>query len=164
MAVREIVTGQAKDRAWRPVLERARKRPGELSRQDIYVLLVAAEGGELFRAADEVRRRYVGEQVHLRGIIEFSNYCRRNCHYCGLRAGNQKLPRYRLHTGHILAIAGRAGQLGLGTVVLQSGEDLAFAAGTVAELIYAIKRETGLVVTLSLGDRPREDYACWREA
>lgn len=164
MAVREIVTGQAKDRAWRPVLEQARRRPGELSRQDIYVLLVAAEGGELFRAADEVRRRYVGEQVHLRGIIEFSNYCRRNCHYCGLRVGNQKLPRYRLDPGHILAVARRAEQLGLGTVVLQSGEDPAFAAGTVAELIYVIKRETGLAVTLSLGDRPREDYACWREA
>lgn len=149
-------------------LERARRRPGEIGRQEILALLEGSAGpGEreaLFRAADEVRRRYVGDEVHLRGIIEFSNHCVRNCHYCGLRAANRSLPRYRMSPQEMVAIAERAAALGLGTVVLQSGEDPYWDAEKLAAVVREIKRRTGLAVTLSVGDRPREDYARWREA
>jgi len=149
-------------------LLRARRRPGEIGRREILALLEGSEepgrGDALFRAADEVRRRYVGDEVHLRGIIEFSNHCVRNCHYCGLRAGNRSLARYRMTPAEMVAIAERAAGLGLGTVVLQSGEDPYWDAQKLAAVIGEIKRRTGLAVTLSVGDRPREDYARWREA
>lgn len=149
-------------------LERVRRRPGEIGRREVLALLEgsAEPGGRdaLFRAADEVRRRYVGDEVHLRGIIEFSNHCVRNCHYCGLRAGNHSLARYRMTPSEMVAIAERAAGLGLGTVVLQSGEDPYWDAEMLAGVIWEIKRRAGLAVTLSVGDRPREDYARWGEA
>jgi len=150
------------------VLERARRRPGEIGRQEVLTLLEGSVDPSardaLFRAADEVRRRYLGDEVHLRGIIEFSNYCVRNCHYCGLRAGNRFVERYRMTPAQIVTIAERAARLSLGTVVLQSGEDLFWDGESLAGVIHEIKRRTGLAVTVSVGDRPREDYACWREA
>ena len=164
------VSGRAVEQAvsFPEALERARRRPGEIGRQEILALLEGSAGpGErdaLFRAADEVRRRYVGDEVHLRGIIEFSNHCVRNCHYCGLRAANRSLPRYRMSPQEMVAIAERAAALGLGTVVLQSGEDPYWDAEKLAAVVREIKRRTGLAVTLSVGDRPREDYARWREA
>ncbi|MCL6614213.1 MAG: [FeFe] hydrogenase H-cluster radical SAM maturase HydE, partial [Firmicutes bacterium] len=77
----------------------------------------------LFAAADGVRRRMVGEAVHLRALIEFSNYCRANCLYCGLRRENTRLERYRLPLEEIEGLIIQARRLGFGTVVLQSGED-----------------------------------------
>lgn len=149
-------------------LEQARRKPGEIGRGAILTLLAGSDDtvarDALFQVADEVRCRYVGDEVHLRGIIEFSNYCVRNCHYCGLRAANTGLARYRMSADEIVAIAERAAQLGFGTVVLQSGEDPAWDAPVLAEVVYKIKRRTGLAITLSVGVRPREDYALWREA
>lgn len=106
----------------------------------------------------------MGDEVYLRGIIEFSNHCVRNCHYCGLRAANVGLRRYRMTPAEIAAIAEKAALLGIGTVVLQSGEDPFWDAPTLAEVIRKIKHRTGLAVTLSVGDRPRKDYALWRQA
>ncbi|NLO92432.1 MAG: [FeFe] hydrogenase H-cluster radical SAM maturase HydE, partial [Elusimicrobia bacterium] len=80
----------------------------------------------LFAEADAVRRRFMGDGVHLRGLIEFSNHCRRNCLYCGIRAANAKLHRYRLSSEEILACAAEAARLGYGSVVMQSGEDAHF--------------------------------------
>ncbi|HHY37495.1 MAG TPA: [FeFe] hydrogenase H-cluster radical SAM maturase HydE [Clostridia bacterium] len=146
------------------------RRPGELGPDDVRVLLACSVADEecrkrLFAAADEVRRRYVGDEVHLRGIIEFSNHCVRNCHYCGLRAQNRSLPRYRMTEDQIVAVAEAATHLGyIGTIVLQSGEDPAYDGPTLAGVIRKIKKRTGLAVTVSVGDRPREDYALWREA
>ena len=79
--------------------------------------------GALFRRADAVRGQQVGDAVHLRGLIELSNHCRRRCAYCGLRAGNGTIPRYRLTADEVLACAAEAAALGYGTVVLQAGED-----------------------------------------
>ena len=78
---------------------------------------------ELWAAADETRRRNVGDEVHLRGLIELSNYCVRACGYCGLRAGNREIERYRMSRDEILSCARTAQEFGYGTVVLQSGED-----------------------------------------
>jgi biotin synthase len=118
----------------------------------------------LWSAADDVRRAHVGAEVHLRGLIEISNHCRRQCLYCGLRAGNRDLPRYRMTAGEVVECAVRARGYRCGTVVLQSGEDDGLAAGWVADVIRRIKDATGLAVTLSLGERSREDLAAWRRA
>jgi biotin synthase len=122
-----------------------------------------AEVQGLFNRADQLRHAQLGKVVYLRGIIEFSNYCRKNCTYCGLRRGNKKLKRYRMTSAEILAAAHQAHLLGYQTVVLQSGEDPYYSGKKVAGLIREIVG-TGLTVTLSLGERSKEDYAAWREA
>lgn len=119
---------------------------------------------ELWRAADETRREHVGDEVHVRGLIEVSNHCVRSCAYCGLRAENARLPRYRLSAGEVLDCAREAHGAGWGTVVMQAGEDYGITRGWMADVIREIKRETPLAVTLSLGERPREDLEAWREA
>ena len=119
---------------------------------------------QLWAAADETRRLRVGDEVHLRGLIEISNCCVRACGYCGLRAGNRKVERYRMSADEILVCAHDAQKWGWGTVVLQSGEDYGLTTEWIAEVVRRIKAETGLAVTLSLGERPEDDLAAWREA
>ncbi|MGI5816955.1 MAG: [FeFe] hydrogenase H-cluster radical SAM maturase HydE [Armatimonadota bacterium] len=119
---------------------------------------------ELWRVADETRREHVGDEVHIRGLVEVSNHCARLCTYCGLRAENASLPRYRLSADEVLAAARQAAELGWGSVVMQAGEDYGLTREWVADLIREIKRQTPLAVTLSLGERPREDLVAWREA
>jgi biotin synthase len=118
----------------------------------------------LWRLADEARRVHVGDHVHLRGLLEISNHCVRQCGYCGLRRGNKDLVRYRMTEEEIVRGARAARDYGYGTVVLQSGEDYGLSQRFVARLIRRIKAETGLAITLSLGERPLEDLAAWREA
>ncbi len=118
----------------------------------------------LWRRADRVRQQNVGAQVHLRGLIEFSNYCVRRCAYCGLRAPNRRIERYRMPPDEILECVHQAVAFGYGTVVLQSGEDLAVTTDEIANLVRRIKRETNLAVTLSLGERAVDEWAAWREA
>jgi biotin synthase len=100
----------------------------------------------------------------LRGLIELSNYCVRLCGYCGLRAANRRLQRYRMTADEVMACVGRAVDFGYGTVVLQSGEDPKLTCDEVSALIERIKTETTLAVTLSLGERSDEELAAWREA
>jgi biotin synthase len=119
---------------------------------------------ELWSAADRVRREHVGDEVHLRGLIEISNHCLRQCHYCGLRAGNRRIRRYRMTADEILVCARQARELGYGTVVLQSGEDEGLTGDGIADLVRRIKAEFGLAVTLSLGERTPEELCAWREA
>jgi biotin synthase len=118
----------------------------------------------LWHAADEKRRQHVGDAVHLRGLIEISNYCVRACGYCGLRAGNREIERYRMSADEILQCAHDAKAWGWGTVVMQSGEDYGLKTDWIAAIVRRIKAETGLAVTLSFGERPEEDLAAWREA
>jgi biotin synthase len=119
---------------------------------------------ELWRRADETRRASVGDAVHLRGLVEISNFCSRQCFYCGLRAGNENLVRYRMLADEIFAAAQQAVKFGYGTVVLQAGEDYGITAEWLAEIVRRIKSETPLAVTLSLGERPDKDLVTWREA
>ncbi|RNC68444.1 MAG: [FeFe] hydrogenase H-cluster radical SAM maturase HydE [Desulfuromonadales bacterium] len=119
---------------------------------------------ELWQWADETRRCFVGEEVHLRGLLEISNICARQCHYCGLRAENTRIRRYRMTEEEILACARQAVAFGYGTVVLQGGEDPGIEANWMAGVIRRIKGETPLAVTLSLGERSDDDFALWREA
>jgi len=138
-----------------------------LGRQEILGWLHEADEAKLetlWRQADAVRRENVGDAVHLRGLVEISNSCVRQCGYCGLRAGNSALARYRMSADEILACAHLARQYGYGTVVMQAGEDYGIGADWLAGVIRRIKAETNLAVTLSLGERPEPDLAGWRRA
>lgn len=118
----------------------------------------------LWQLADAARMRHVGEAVHLRGLIEFSNQCSQDCTYCGLHVGNKNLTRYRMSEDEILACVHSAAEFGCGTVVLQSGQNPAMPAKWMESLIGRIKRETSLAVTLSVGLRRERDFALWRQA
>lgn len=118
---------------------------------------------KLWAKADAVRRAHVGDDVHLRALIEVSSHCVRSCLYCGLRTG-RALPRYRLTTDEVLACCRQARDWGYGTVVLQSGEDPGLTSGWVCDLVRAIKSRFGLAVTLSLGERAPEELSAWRQA
>ena len=119
---------------------------------------------QLWRLADETRQRHVGDAVYLRGLVEISNFCARQCAYCGLRAGNDRVVRYRMVADEIFGAAEQAVKFGYGTVVLQSGEDYGLSAQWLEDIIRWIKNETPLAVTLSLGERPDRELAAWREA
>jgi biotin synthase len=118
----------------------------------------------LWRAADDARRLHVGDEVHLRGLVEISNHCRRQCAYCGIRAGNRGIERYRMTRDESLACAREAMSLGFGTVVLQAGEDPGLGSAWVADLVRTIKSETPLAITLSLGERTTDELRAWKRA
>lgn len=117
----------------------------------------------LFEAADRVRKKYVGNEVHLRGLIEFSNFCKQNCLYCGLRRDNKNLKRYRLTEEQIIAFAQKANELGYKTVVLQSGEDPYYTIDKMKYIISEIKK-FDLAITLSIGEKTFEEYKTYKEA
>ena len=139
----------------------------KFTREEIVSLLSITDKDDqqkLFDRADEVRSQYCGNEVHLRGIIEFSNYCDQNCIYCGLREDNRNLKRYRMTPEEVIETAHTISNLGILTVVLQSGEDRYFDTDMIAYIIYQIKQGTELAVTLSLGERGFEEYRTWRIA
>lgn len=118
----------------------------------------------LYSAADRVRQEQMGDEVFLRGIIEFSNYCRRRCDYCGIRGPNRAVQRYRMAPEEIVETAVRAEQLGNTTVVLQSGEDPWFTCERLCEILSAIRKASGVAVTLSIGERPLEELVAFKRA
>lgn len=136
-------------------------------RHEIGLVLSPETAGDefgLLEAAHNARLGNMGRQVHVRGIIEFSNYCRQDCLYCGLRRSNAQLRRYRMSPEQIVEAAAFALEFhGFGTIVLQSGEDPGYPADAIAYVVKAI-RQLGPAVTLSVGQRPYEDYELWRKA
>jgi biotin synthase len=118
----------------------------------------------LWREANETRIAHVGDQVHLRGLIEISNICTRRCGYCGISADNRQIARYRMTEEEIMDCVHKAVGFGYGTVVMQAGEDYGITREWMSNIICRIKSETSLAVTLSLGERPKEDLVAWREA
>jgi len=118
----------------------------------------------LWTRADAARAAHVGDQVHLRGLIEISNHCIRHCLYCGIRACSDGLTRYRMTADEIVACARHAKRLGYGTVVMQSGEDPELTRDFIAGVIRAIKADTGLAITLSLGERTDDELREWKAA
>lgn len=140
------------------------KETHELSRDEIIALLKDDSiNDELFKAADEVRKKYLGDEVHLRGLIEFTNICKRNCMYCGLRRDNKNLNRYRLSHEEIIDFAKKAVGYGYKTLVLQGGEDDYY---TVERLVPIVKdlKALGVALTLSIGERPFEEYEALKKA
>ena len=118
----------------------------------------------LWQAADDCRRENVGDEVHLRGLVEVSNCCQKQCAYCGIRAGNSRVKRYLMTSGEILESARKIVEFGYGTIVMQAGEDEMIEAGWMAGVIRKIKKETDLAITLSFGDRDRQTLELWRKA
>ena len=130
----------------------------------IQALSPGSDTAALFALADETRRKYAGDGVHLRGLIEFSNYCSRNCLYCGIRAGNPKARRYSLTASQILDCARTAVALDYKTIVMQSGEDPLWSPAELVKIVEEIKNETGLAITLSVGEYSKEEYKTLRKA
>ncbi|MEG6586811.1 [FeFe] hydrogenase H-cluster radical SAM maturase HydE [Dendrosporobacter sp. 1207_IL3150] len=145
------------------IIYKARKTHSLAKNEIVDLLSTDSINCELFDEADKVREENVGNSVHLRGLIEFSNICKQNCLYCGLRRDNLNIERYRLEPQTIIDFAEKAKSYGYKTVVLQSGEDDYF---TVDKLQYIIKniKALDLAVTLSIGEKSREEYAAFKAA
>jgi biotin synthase len=138
-----------------------------LSREDIIFLLNLSEKGDLetlYEAAYAIKTRYVGKKVYFRGIIEFSNVCRKNCYYCGIRKDNKNLTRYSMGLDEIVESARWAYEAGYGSVVLQSGErkNKTFAR-FIEKAVKGIKKVSSgkLGITLSLGEQDEDTYKRW---
>lgn len=133
--------------------------------RDAVRALLTGRREDLWARADTVRHERVGDAVHLRGIVEFSNICANDCLYCGIRRTNRGPKRYRMDAEEILALARRMKGWGHGTIVLQSGEvDRPRENERIARLVERIRRDTELSVTLSCGNRAPEVYRRWRDA
>src|SRR5690554_3735896 len=137
-------------------------RKNSLEKPELLYLLeniTYRDAGLLFAYARKTRVKTYQRKVYLRSVVEFSNHCRNNCWYCGIRRENKKVERYRLPPETILACCASAYQAGYRTIVLQSGEDEFYTAAVLADLIQTIKREyPGMAVTLSIGEASREKY------
>lgn len=118
---------------------------------------------ELLAVADFVRHQFVGDEVHLRGLMEFSNICKNNCLYCGIRRDNKLVKRYRLSTEEIIQTANRAAEQGFKTLVMQSGEDLSFTTEKLCHILREIKK-TGMAITLSIGEKTLVEYQAYKAA
>ena len=119
----------------------------------------------LRKEADEVRRANYGTEVYVRGLIEFSNYCKNDCYYCGIRKGNQKADRYRLSFDDILSCCEEGFSLGFRTFVLQGGEDPWYTDEKVCHIVSAIKEKfPECAITLSIGEKSKESYQAYFDA
>lgn len=119
----------------------------------------------LFELALKTKRAYYGDKVYLRGLIEFSNICRQDCLYCGIRASNSKVKRYRLSLDEILACCDEGYALGYRTFVLQSGEDLWYTEDVLLDLVHRIKTKyPEVALTLSIGERDVREYQRFYQA
>ena len=147
------------------IIEKAEKTH-DLSKEDILSLLQNRDESidkEIFMAADRVRKYHVGDEIHLRGLIEFSNICKQNCCYCGLRRENKNVARYRIDPQIIIDLAQKAKLFGYKTLVLQSGEDEYFTEDKMIFIISEIKK-FDMAITLSVGEKSREAYHAYKEA
>lgn len=119
---------------------------------------------KLWQQADRLRIENVGDEIHLRGLLEISNYCQRHCAYCGINGNNRTIERYRMSEADILEAVKKIVRYDYGTVVMQSGEDRGLAPEWLENIIKKIKTSTNLALTLSLGQRSAEELAAWRRA
>ncbi|SFT78073.1 biotin synthase [Selenomonas sp. GACV-9] len=115
--------------------------------------------------AVETTQQYYGNKVFSRGLIEFTNICQNNCYYCGIRAGNENVQRYRLTDEQILQCAATGYQLGFRTFVLQGGEDPYYTDDKICRLVQQLKHNhPDCAITLSIGEKSRESYERFRQA
>lgn len=120
---------------------------------------------ELARRASDLRDRIYGKRIFIRGLIEFTNYCKNDCYYCGIRRGNRNAQRYRLKQEDILECCEEGYGLGFRTFVLQGGEDGYFTAERMEEIIRMIKKRfPDCALTLSVGEKDENTYRIYREA
>lgn len=144
------------------------KETGTLSQSE-WSELIAGRTPELseylFSIARQLRETYYGKEVYVRGLIEFSNYCKNDCYYCGIRRSNKDAHRYRLTEEEILSCCREGHALGFRTFVLQSGEDAYFTEERLIHLIHAIRSEfPDCAITLSIGEWEKESYQAFFDA
>lgn len=151
------------------IAEKFIERPAELAGEEYRDLIEASAYPEvrarLTEEALRLRKQYYGDAVYTRGLIEFTNYCKNDCLYCGIRRSNREAKRYRLTEEEILACCENGYELGFRTFVLQGGEDAFFTDERMTRIVRAIKGAyPDCAVTLSLGERSFESYRALREA
>lgn len=119
----------------------------------------------LFEQAREVREQYYGKDIYIRGLIEFTNYCKNDCLYCGIRRSNKNAERYRLSKEQILECCEHGYELGFRTFVLQGGEDGYYTDDRMKEIVSEIReRFPDCAITLSIGEKSYESYQNFFEA
>ncbi len=119
----------------------------------------------LFEKAVKARQKYYGNDVYIRGLIEFTNYCKNDCYYCGIRRSNRTVERYRLSHEDILLCCREGYELGYRTFVLQGGEDPWYTSERIEAIVKDIKKNhPDCAVTLSFGEHPTEVYRKWFDA
>jgi biotin synthase len=135
-------------------------RAGNITKEGLTCLISIRSREEfqpVFEESARTCRRHFGNRVYVRGIIEFSNYCRKGCFYCGINKANKNVGRYRLSLEEILAAAAYMKKQGALTVVLQSGEDQG-NDGLVLAAVKKIKNDLNMAITLSVGERESKTY------
>ena len=144
------------------------KTQRSLTRDEWTALIVGRTpelAGYLFELARKERHLHYGHDVYVRGLIEFTNYCRNDCRYCGIRKSNPHVSRYRLSEEHILDCCRIGYDLGFRTFVLQGGEDGYYTRERMVHVIESIRsRHPDCAITLSIGEKSREDYQAFYEA
>lgn len=122
------------------------------------------EMAEYYELADKITKENKGNLVNVRAIVEFSNYCSRNCGYCGINCHNTNIERYRMTLKEIIKTSVEAADAGYKTVVLQSGEDVFFTTDILCHIIKEIKKKRDIAITLSSGEMDYDDYKALRNA
>ncbi len=135
-----------------------------MNKKEILEYLKSRKISPFLNEADKIRKSYCGDEVFIRGIIEFSNVCVRNCLYCGLRRDNKKIKRYRMQPEEIIECAFKIIEKGIKTIVLQSGDDFYYTREMIGGIISKIKKKYPWVaITLSIGERPLKEYKTFRD-
>lgn len=139
-----------------------------LSKEE-YTFLIKNFDGEiseyLFEKARNIRHRFYGKDVYIRGLIEFTSFCKNNCLYCGLRCGNKNAERYRLSKNDIMECCANGYRLGFRTFVLQGGDDPYFTDDKMLDIISSIKSQfPDCAITLSIGEKSFESYQAFFDA
>lgn len=120
---------------------------------------------ELRKEAVRIATSIYGKEVYMRGLIEFTNICKNDCYYCGIRAGNKNCERYRLTKEEIYECAKLGYELGFRTIVLQGGEDLYYTDDLMVEIISTIRKNyPNAAITLSIGEKEKETYQKYFDA
>ncbi len=134
-----------------------------LTKNEIIELLLNKNDKSLYTYADKICKKYKGNFIHLRGLIEFTNVCKNDCLYCGIRCSNKKVQRYRLTNSQIIDCIKTGLKNGYKTVVLQGGEDSFFDCEKIIKIIKQIK-QYDIALTLSIGERTYDEYKLFKEA
>ena len=144
------------------------EKDSHLTKDEFSILLSTYTQSDILFArekAQQIAKAHFGNNVYIRGLIEFTNICSRNCYYCGLRCGNNDISRYRLSEEEILSCCSEGYRLGFRTFVLQGGEDPHFTDDVMCSIIEKIKLSfPDCVITLSIGEKSRETYQKYFDA
>lgn len=133
----------------------------DLEKEELIYLLQTKKQKEIetiFFMADKIRAKMVGEHIEIRAAIEFSNYCQKSCNYCGINSKCTGVKRYRMNENEIITEVKKIKKLGIKTVILQSGEDPLWPTERIAKLTKHIKQQTNMNITLSVGERTKQEY------